>query len=228
MPTRELNSLIDAVVLKGHIKKADIQSEIIEWLNEAYMELADLDLACFETTAPLTLNTGISSYPISTAIAANVRNLITPLYSTEGTIELVEPFRAKKLYYNLLSDPTYNSSPGFPNVAWEYEGILYFNSTPDQNYTAYVDFYQIPARITALTGAGSTFLIPQHKEILLINYAKDLLDAREKDWDSADRIKTDFLRKARKWEITDKKRYGRQTTLIELQRQYNETYNGGM
>jgi len=226
MPTRELDDLIDAVALKGHIAKADIQSEIIEWLNEAYMELADLDLSCFETTASLTLLNGVSSYVISTAIGTNVRNLIS-IYSTEGIIDLIEPHRAKNIYFNNLSDPTSNSSSCYPNVAWEYHGSLYVDPTPDQSYSVYVDYFQIPVRITTLTGAGSTFLLPEHKEILLINYAKDLLDAREKDWDSSDRIKSDFLRKARKWEITDKKRYGRQTTLIELQRQYNETYNGG-
>jgi len=112
-------------------------------------------------------------------------------------------------------------------VAWEYEGVLNVVPKPDQNYSAYVDYYLIPDRFTVADLAES-FLIPAHKETILIDYAKGMLDAREKDWESSDRVKTDFLRKARAWEIkSNKSRYARPVTLIELQRQYNETYNGG-
>jgi len=76
MANRTLDELIDAVVLKGHIARADIEDEIIEWLNDAYMELADLDLPCFETTASLLLLADTMTYTISSAIADNVRKII--------------------------------------------------------------------------------------------------------------------------------------------------------
>ena len=184
MAKRTIDELVTAVANRDHIAKADIEDEIKEWLNEAYMEIAEKVPSLFEKTATFDLSSGSHDYTISDQISDF--NELLGLDSDYGPIVPQDPKRARlKLYSDIAGDGidylSETDERAYPKVCWVIGDTLYVYPVPDSNYALTMYYTYTPDFVTA-----GYFDVPAANERLLITYAKAILDEREREWDSAD------------------------------------------
>ena len=214
------DELIDKVVLKGIETKADIETEIKAWLNEAYDKIKARNLDCLKTETTFNTVIGIPFYALST-VAPHFRDPIA-VFSNLGKVEIQPLQKVRALIYGLA---TADRTPGQPIVCWFKLERIYLEAVPDAIYPITIEYYQEP---DALTLPGEFFLVPQRKEFLLINYALAIYDFKAKDWDAVNAAKAEFYAELAQWENEDSpaNKDMDYSNVVELQGQFNQEWRG--
>jgi hypothetical protein len=215
MAKRTVTQLIDAVVLKDNQERADIETGILAWINEAYFKIARRNLKCFEDVDTFNITSATNIYAIDTIIPGCRKIII--LASASGEIKV----RDAKKNIESFNSTIISLSSGYPTIAWDTGNKLYFNAIPDTTYSITAYYFIMPDAVTLGTPA-EYLLIPAVYEDLVINYAKAIYDFKAHNYKAVDRAKAEFESELRKWEVEEhNKRFDNYAQIMELQEAQN-------
>jgi hypothetical protein len=210
---RTLAELITAVTYKDFEPEADITTAVTEWLNDAYIELAENDFLCFSTSRKI--NTSSGDYTIHIANLPNYRKMRYVL-GPENDIEWQDLPRVRRIIGNV---PDSERDTGHPAIAWKEGDYIYLDPIPDNIYELLFFYFISPDRVTS-----GEFLIPPSKENLLVTYARAEYELRENNLEKYDRLKRQWENGIARWMLEDKDESEDSTDMITLQKEYNYRY----
>lgn len=189
---------------------AGLVTAVKEWLNEAYLEIADRDLICFEKEEVLTLEAGITEYDLFD----DYRKMYNAFTEENGPIDIQDKRRFDYVRHHM----NLKTVTGPPKDGIVVGKKLQIHPIPDLEYALYCTYYHIPERMVADT---DTHLIPGTKENLLIIFAQSKFKLREKDASGSKELKNEFEGKLMRWEIDDfHERSKDQVDILQLQREH--------
>ena len=209
--------LQNAVVLKDFEAKADIATEIKQWINDAYLRIARYDLSAFLKIATITTVSGINNYLISSNII-DYRKMNSVVCANYGDVEWQSKQRADMILYD--SDASEQVS-GRPQVMWKRGNYLYVYPVPDAAYTLNCEYYHIPDRMVS---DDDGHVIPETYEEFLVDYAKKIYDGREKDYDGVTLARQDLRNDIIAWLTLDQEDSGDSSGKILLPKEYENRF----
>jgi len=119
--------------------------------------------------------------------------------------------------YQYYEKATADRDTGDPDKIWINGDYFEVNPVPDTSRTMTCWYYQVPDRMSL---DADTHLLPKEKETLLIDFARGVYDAREKDWNSVDRIRTIFYSKLNTWEQNEFEKEEDKKDMMDLEYEY--------
>lgn len=210
---RTLDNLVSAVALNDYEKESEITTELEEWINEGYYEIADYDLSSFEAKHTITTAPGDYEYDMP----SDCRKVIG-VYDENGAIEWSDI----KRYTRQNPDPSSDGEDS-PASCAIYGGSIYFYPTPDDAYDITILYYKLPDR---LSDSNPNHILPSNKESMLIDYATAKYNEREKDYEKATNLFNKFYAKIENWMDKDYEKVEDSSSMVELERQYKRRMRG--